>query len=441
MKRPARQAPSIRLSVSLTMFVLACSAAPQPGSSGGAGASASSGAGGASGSSGDAGVGGGGAGSVAGATGAAGQGGAGAGGDGGSAVAGSGEAGATGAAGQGAAGQGVAGATGAAGRGDAGASGGAAGGAAGAGVGPRGPSVGCGSPPATTDSSTKWTEHDITVSNVDPAFIAAHPSDPAGGASTWTRRNYFLKLPTGYDPSKPYIVSLGGTGCSGNDTVGMGGGYYLDQYVAAAKSQVLDVSLSYVVYTNTSKPACFADDYVDSPEPQYLDAILADLESKYCVDRGKVFIHGHSSGAWEALTLGCARADVLRGVATQVGGGLRMHPPPCEKTPVATIYVEGLQDIDNPIGPLAPGSATALDLDSLGSAPARDDLLARNGCVGNDTKPWDAAYPACVQYTGCPAAAPVVWCAIASDHNIGANATLRDQYAYNAIWKFWTALP
>jgi poly(3-hydroxybutyrate) depolymerase len=328
----------------------------------------------------------------------------------------------------------VAGASGTAGQGAAGASGGAAGG-------PRGPSAGCNVAPAANDSSTAWIKHDITVANVDPAFITAHPPDPAGGAYTWTKRNYYLKLPTQYDPTKPYMVSLGGTGCSGNDTVGSGGGYYLDQYVAASKSQVLDVSLSYVVYTNTAKPSCFADDYVDSPEPQYLDAILADLENKYCVDRDRIFIHGHSSGAWEALTLGCARADVLRGVATQVGGGLRMHRPTCEKTPVATIYVEGLKDIDNPIGPLAPSDPVAIGLDSLGSAPARDDLLTRNGCMGTATKPWDTAYPACVQYTGCPAAAPVVWCAIDSDHNIGANATLRDQYAYNAIWTFWTGLP
>ena len=278
------------------------------------------------------------------------------------------------------------------------------------------------------------------MTGVDPAFVSAHPPDPAGGAFTWSRRNYFLKLPTGYDQTTPYIVTIGGTGCSGNDTVGVGGGYYLDQYVTAAKTETLDVSLSYVDYTNTSKPTCFADDYTNSPEPQYLDAILADLESKYCVDRGKVFLHGHSSGAWEALTLGCARADVLRGVATQVGGGLRMHRPPCEKMPVATIYVEGLMDTDNPIGPLSPTDPTAIGLDSLGSAPARDDLLTRNGCVGNANKPWDAAYPACVTYTGCPAAAPVVWCAIASTHTISANPALQTQYAYDAIWKFWTGL-
>jgi poly(3-hydroxybutyrate) depolymerase len=415
----------MRATVLLAVLAASCGGTSPPPSSGGAGQGPGAGAAGQASS--------GAAGASGGATGEAGQGvaGAAAGADGEAGAA----AGAVGTAGVpgGAAGMSAAGATGAAGQGAAGASGGAAGAA-------RGPSAGCTTPPAANDSSTAWIRHDITVANVDPAFIAAHPPDPAGGAYTWTKRNYYLKLPTQYDPTKPYMVSLGGTGCSGSDTVGSGGSYSLGQYVAASKSQVLDVSLSYVVYTNTAKPSCFADDYVNSPEPQYLDAILADLESKYCVDRDKIFIHGHSSGAWEALTLGCARADVLRGVATQVGGGLRMHRPTCEKTPVATIYVEGLKDIDNPIGPLSPTDPVAIGLDSLGSAPARDDLLTRNGCMGAATKPWDAAYPACVQYTGCPAAAPVVWCAIDSDHNIGANPTLGAQYAYNAIWKFWTGL-
>ncbi len=405
-------------------IVMGCTGGAGPQSTGGAGASVAGASGADAGSS------------TAGET--AGSGTAGAEGDAG--ASGTGTAAVGGSAGQGgSAGLGAAGATGAAGAAGAPGVAGATG-AAGASTGPR-PSAGCRQAPDTKDSSTKWIEHDIAVTGVDPAFVSAHPPDPAGGPFTWARRNYFLKLPAGYDPAKPYMVSIGGTGCSGNDTVGVGGGYYLDEYVTAAKTATLDVSLSYVDYTNTSKPTCFADDYTNSPEPQYLDALLADLESKYCVDRSKIFLHGHSSGAWEALTLGCARADVLRGVATQVGGGLRMHRPPCEQTPVATIYVEGLQDTDNPIGPLAPTDPTALDLDSLGSAPARDDLLTRNGCVGNANKPWDAAYPACVTYTGCPVSAPVVWCAINSDHDIGGNATLGPEYAYDAIWKFWTGLP
>jgi poly(3-hydroxybutyrate) depolymerase len=355
--------------------------------------------------------------------------------------AGGGTSGAAGSAGTGEAGAtATAGGTGATGEAGATPTGGGAGGGT-AGGRPHGPSAGCNLPPASNDSPTAFVKHDVTVTGVDPAFVAAHPPDPSGGTNTWAKRNYFLRLPTKYDPAHPYVVSLGGTGCSGNDNVGSSGGYYLGEHVAAARSGALEVSLSYVVYQNTTKPSCFADDYVNSPEPQYIDAVLADLETRYCVDRDKVFIHGHSSGAWEALTMGCARADVLRGVATQVGGGLRLHRPACQKTPVATIYVEGLQDTDNPIGPLAPTDAKALDLDSLGSAPARDDLLTRNGCVGNATAAWDAAYPACVKYTGCPVAAPVIWCAIATAHNVGANPTLRDQYAYNAIWKLWTTLP
>jgi poly(3-hydroxybutyrate) depolymerase len=317
----------------------------------------------------------------------------------------------------------------------------AAAGAAGGPSRPRGPSAGCNLPPAANDSSTAFIKHDVTVTGVPSTFVAAHPPDPAGGAYTWTKRNYYLRLPTNYDPSKPYLLSLGGTGCSGNDTVGSTGGYYLGQVVTAARPETLEVSLSYVVYTNTPKPNCFADDYVDSPEPAYIDAVVADLEARYCVDRSRVFIHGHSSGAWEALTMGCARADTFRGAATQVGGGLRMHRPPCQKSPVATIYVEGMMDTDNPIGPLAPTDPVAKSLDSLGSAPARDDLLTRNGCVGNQTATWDAAFPACVKYTGCPADGAVVWCAIPTSHSIGSFPTLRDQYAYNAIWKFWTTLP
>jgi poly(3-hydroxybutyrate) depolymerase len=439
----------VRVRVSLGFLgivcLLGCDAAGGPGASGTAGANA--GVAGASGAAGAAGV--------AGESGAAGETGT-AGATSGEAGA-SGPAGANGAAGAGSAGaSGVAGATGAGtgGSGSAGASGvagtsgsaGASGtagvsGAAGAKGRPTGPSTGCNTPPMANDSDKMFVKHDIMVKNVDPAFITAHPPDPAGGAYTWTKRNYYLKLPPEYDPTKPYLVSLGGTGCSGNDTVGSGGSYYLGQMVTAARPETIEVSLSYVVYTNTRKPTCFADDYTNSPEPQYIDAIIGELEANYCVDRGKVFIHGHSSGAWETLTMGCARADTFRAVGTQVGGGLRIHRPSCQTSPVAAIFVVGKQDTDNPIGPLDPADPKALDLDSLGTAPSRDDYLARNGCVGKATAPWDAAYPACVRYTGCPAVAPVVWCAIDTGHFIGSYPALQTQYAYNAIWKFWTALP
>src|SRR6185369_13711123 len=101
-------------------------------------------------------------------------------------------------------------------------------------------------------------------------------------------------------------------------------------------------------------------------------------------------------GAWESYLLGCARAGVVRGIGT-AEGGLRLTRPPCTDSPVAAMLVAGLQDTENPIGPLDMPKN-----DSYGSAPARDDILARNGCVGTATTPWDPQFPACVQYTGCP---------------------------------------
>ena len=113
--------------------------------------------------------------------------------------------------------------------------------------------------------------------------------------------------------------------------------------------------------------------------------------------------------------------------------------------------VEGLGDTPNPIGPITPPNGS---LDSTGSAPARDEILKRNGCVPQDFvfdysdtakkqgnaphKQWDPAYPECVTYTGCPAAYPVVWCALPCGHQCD-NA---GGVSYKAgIWKFWMSLP
>jgi len=143
-----------------------------------------------------------------------------------------------------------------------------------------------------------------------------------------------------------------------------------------------------------------------------------------------VFVDGFSSGAWEAYLLGCARAGVVRAIGT-AEGGLRMTRPPCTQSKVAAILVAGLNDTENPIGPLDPPGKN----DSLGSAPARDDILMRNGCVGHDTEAWDASYPGCVKYIGCPDAYPVVWCAIDAGHTDGGDISR------TGFWKFWSSLP
>jgi poly(3-hydroxybutyrate) depolymerase len=396
------------------LMMSACASQPGGGSSGAAGTNGGGAPGSGAGTTGAAGS------SGAGTTGAAGSSGAGTAGSSGAGTAGSSGAGTAGSSGAGTAGSSGVGTAGSTGAGTAGAGGSGAGGPAGSGGGgssgvPHGMSAGCGNAPPIGDSSSKFTKHDINVTGVDAAFIAAHPANVGG--YTYTKRNYFVRLPAGYDSSKGNAVHLGGGGCGNTDGLsGSGGGFTVpgDNQTAA-----IQIGLSYVYHGDNG--ACFADGYAKTPDVPFFDAVMTELDASYCFDKGKVFIGGYSSGAWEAYTLGFARGGVLRGIAT-AAGGLRMDRPTPSNLPFAAILLTGAGDGTNPItGP-------------TGSGLARDLVLKTNGCVGTATTNWPMM-GGCVQYTGCPAAFPVIWCTPGGGHTDGGAGY------QTAISNFWGALP
>lgn len=278
---------------------------------------------------------------------------------------------------------------------------------------PRGNSAGCTKAAPAGDNPDDFNKHEVDVTGVDPAFIAEFPPSPGNnGGYTYTHRNYYVKLPADYDPSKSYPVTFGGGGCgnSSGDS-GKGGGQQPKGMTA------IQIGLSYVYHGG----ACFEDDHANTPEPAYFDAVMKDISANYCIDLEKVFVGGWSSGAWEAYTLGLARGGVIRGIATGAGG-LRKERPMPSGIPIAAILLSGAGDTTNPItGP-------------TGSALARDEILKTNGCVGTTTMPF-AGDSDCVQYTGCPAAFPVVWCTPAGGHIGG------DGDHWMAVGAFWSALP
>jgi poly(3-hydroxybutyrate) depolymerase len=328
--------------------------------------------------------------------------------------------------------------------GAAGAAGGAAGAAGvGGGAGAAGAgshlSAGCGTPPPAGDKSTAWTKHDIDLpaGSVDQAFVSMHPPN-MGSQYSWTHRNYFLKLPQGYDGSTPLPVTIAGTACAGNETAGANGDFSVPPDKMNVETGAIKISQSYVVSDAVSSCVGFADDFANSPEPAYIHAVIAEVEAKYCVDTSKVFINGFDAGAFQAVTASCTNASELRAYGVQIGGGLRLQHAPCQDHPVAAMFVVGTQDTAEPIGPL-----TTPQNDSNGSAPARDAALVRNGCVGTNTAPWNPSYPKCVTYTGCPAAYPVVWCPLDAPHigSIGADAALVPTYRFQGLWDFFSSLP
>lgn len=54
------------------------------------------------------------------------------------------------------------------------------------------------------------------------------------------------------------------------------------------------------------------------------DKIVEDMSEKYCIDMDRIFVVGHSLGAWFTNSLSCARGDVIRAIGS-VGGGTTIN--------------------------------------------------------------------------------------------------------------------
>jgi hypothetical protein len=314
-------------------------------------------------------------------------------------------------------------------------------------------SAGCGKMPMGA-TSTGYTNHRFplqpcaacTVPNC-PNDCIAPPFAPggrnaqrSGNGETFVDRDFSILLPAGYDPTHAYPVFYGGSGC-GTAAVPPQRG---PGFEVPGEAVAIRVGLQQVV----SDPfSCFADgaircspnianvaDCKNGPEIPYFRAVQKWVEENTCVDLGKEFVGGSSSGAWEALLAGCGSADTVRGTFS-VAGGLRVNRWACNG-PSAAFMIVSTPDQANPVGPLAKIFTAE---DTFGAAPARDELLTRNGCVGKTTAPYDPMYPLCVKYTGCPAAYPVVWCEFPNGNHTQTNYN-GVNYA-NAIVPFLLGLP
>jgi poly(3-hydroxybutyrate) depolymerase len=261
------------------------------------------------------------------------------------------------------------------------------GGAAGAASDPGAqPSAGCGK--AATQALETFVEAHVTAKGFD--------------------RQYFVRLPTGYDPQRAYTTVVVGAACGGKGDNGI-------SIQDASKNNAIVVGLS--PSQEVAGRDCFMTESPTSPEIDFFDAALAAVETNFCVDQSRVFMEGFSSGSWLTNLIGCARGDVLRGQGNASGG-----PPPLPmcKGPIATIMVHDMGD-----------GANSYD----GGKQTRDRIRQLNGCM-DQTAPWDAAYPECVAYQGCPAAFPLVFCT-----TTGMGHSENKPFSTEGFWKFWSALP
>ncbi|MDB4980705.1 MAG: hypothetical protein JWM82_1457 [Myxococcales bacterium] len=329
----------------------------------------------------------------------------------------------------GAAGAAAAGTTGTGGEGPAGVGGTAGAGAGGAGGSRR--SAGCMKLVPTGTVPGTFATHIVNIAGLDPIYLPGGALSQTSGPFDFSHRPYSVRLPTPYDETQAHTVIFSGGSCGESAqtfAANPNGGYVVDP-----KHANIEVGLS-------SVGPCFADggpsidDRDDTPDVPYFRAALAEVEAQLCVDTSKVFVTGYSSGAWEAQTLGCAAGDVITGVAT-IGGDLRAHRPKC-KGPVPTLLIVSTVSPDTQLGPLDHADPNFIRLDSPGALPTRDEVLVRNGCASTTSQPFDPHFPLCATFTGCPAAAPVVWC-----HLTAQGINIYAGYSPGPMLQFLSSLP
>jgi polyhydroxybutyrate depolymerase len=149
----------------------------------------------------------------------------------------------------------------------------------------------------------------------------------------------------------------------------------------------------------------------DPRDIDFFDSIVEELAESYCIDMDRIFVAGHSLGAWFSNTVACVRGGVVRASAT-VGGSTTQKN--CAGPSAAMI-------LNNPKDTLS----------SHTTAATMRDIRGKTNACGGASTPVDPAEFSCVQYSDCPEN-PVVWC----PHTID---TERDGTYYPHVWPKGTA--
>jgi polyhydroxybutyrate depolymerase len=146
---------------------------------------------------------------------------------------------------------------------------------------------------------------------------------------------------------------------------------------------------------------------------------VAEVSARYCVDKGKFYAAGTSSGSWLSNYLACARGGVLRGIAADSGGLHHDHGTCLPGTAVMEMPGDAANVLEKGF--------------DIGQAPARDLFIELNGCSKTPTATMTFAKANnCQVYGNC--ASPVVWCNVGGGHQSG------NQVIAEAAWTFWNTL-
>ena len=249
---------------------------------------------------------------------------------------------------------------------------------------------GCGGPLATGDASAdSGSEASIDETNPDVAtedtavddesIVDAADDVPSGDAGLVGSRPYNHRIPSSYNPANPtpLVVLLHGYGASGAGQdlyFGLGTLSARRGFLYAYPDGTIDASGSR--FWNATD-ACCNFGHLPIDDVGYITAIIDDMSAHYNVDPHRIYLIGHSNGAFMSHRMACELSNRVAAIVS-LAGAVWSDMSRCTPTaPVSILDVHG--DADTVIA-YNGGALTGV------SYPSEHDTLngwaMRNGCTG-----------------------------------------------------------
>jgi polyhydroxybutyrate depolymerase len=264
-------------------------------------------------------------------------------------------------------------------------------------------------------------------------------------AFSGVNRNYLLHVPPGYTHTRPVPLVLNIHAYSSDATY---------QETSSNMDATADTNGFVVAYPNSdtgswNAGACCGESRdANNDDVQFFRNVVADIESKICVDPSRIYATGMSNGGFTSHYVGCNASDLFAAIAP-VSGMLGIANEDCKpKRPVPVYYVHGDAD---PVVPFNGGS-WLLGPDLMSADQAVAGWVARNHC--KDAKPdvtKTVGNTTCSTYHECDQGVEVTFCVVSDGGHcwpgmqppcewfsgLVPGGTIPDLKGSEEIWKFF----
>jgi polyhydroxybutyrate depolymerase len=214
-------------------------------------------------------------------------------------------------------------------------------------------------------------------------------------------RAFALHVPATYDPKKaaPLVFVFHGYTMTAADIA------TASHFTAAADKHGMIVAFPQGLGNSFNAGDCCGTAQSSGVDDvAFASAMIAAIDSAYCVAPKRVFSAGFSNGGFLSYRLACELSDKIAAIAP-VAGGLRIDSAAClPKRPVPVLHIHGTGDV------LVPYSG------GIGTNPVSysiDAFKTKNGCAAGAGKVvYTKDDVSCTKWDGCTANADVELCTV-----------------------------